>query len=148
MKLHDLPALNATLNGISALFIILGWIFIKRSRTKAHILMMSCAVLTSSAFLTAYLIYHLNSKIVTKFTAPGLVRSFYFTLLITHIILAFATVPLVLATLVPALRARYDQHRRIAKWTLPVWLYVSITGVLVYLMLYQWFPPAHYSEAP
>jgi putative membrane protein len=144
MTIHDLPLVNANLNALSAAFVISGWIMIKSGRRKAHILSMLAAVFTSTIFLACYLTYHFNVTAVTRFTAHGIVRPVYFTILISHVVLAFATVPLVICTLVPALRARYDRHRRIARWTLPVWLYVSITGVLVYLMLYRWFPPANF----
>jgi putative membrane protein len=103
---------------------------------------MSAALFTSTLFLTSYVTYHwLTKGIVTKFTHPGWPKSVYYFILATHIPLAALTVPLVLMTVIPALRARYDRHRRIAKWTVPIWLYVSVTGVLVYLMLYVWFPP-------
>ncbi|MDB6155815.1 MAG: hypothetical protein JWL90_4268 [Chthoniobacteraceae bacterium] len=142
MNVHDLPLLNASLNGISALLIMIGVAFIKTDRKKAHIITMSTALLTSTLFLTSYVAYHWLSKgIVTKFTHPGWPKSIYYFILATHIPLAALTVPLVLMTVIPALRARYDRHRRIAKWTVPIWLYVSVTGVLVYLMLYVWYPP-------
>ncbi|MDQ6624251.1 MAG: DUF420 domain-containing protein, partial [Verrucomicrobiota bacterium] len=90
-----------------------------------------------------YLVYHAHvGEKSTHFTAPGLVRAIYFPMLISHILLAFTILPLVILTLIPALRRRWDKHRRIGRWTMPIWLYVSVTGVLVYLMLYQWFPPA------
>jgi uncharacterized membrane protein YozB (DUF420 family) len=104
--------------------------------------MMICALLSSTAFLTCYLIYHFNVRAVTKFTHPGPIHSVYIGLLASHVLLAFVVLPLVIMTVIPALRARFDKHRRIARWTMPVWLYVSVTGVLVYLMLYKWFPPA------
>jgi len=141
MTVHDLPAVNASLNGLSAVFIIIGWVLIKTQRTRAHIVAMSCALATSTLFLACYLTYHFNVRAVTHFTAQGLVRPMYFALLISHTILAGVALPLVVLTVVPALRARYDKHRRLAVWTMPVWLYVSVTGVLVYMMLYQWFPP-------
>lgn len=143
MTIHDFPALNASLNGLSAVFILAGWFFIKSDRKKAHIAAMSCALVTSTIFLGCYITYHaLRHGVVTRFTAQGIVRPFYFALLVSHTVLAATTVPLVVTTVIPALRARFDRHRRIARWTLPVWLYVSITGVLVYMMLYQWFPPS------
>ena len=142
MTIQDLPAVNASLNALSAACIISGWIMIKSGRKKMHIVSMLAAVFISTVFLACYVTYHFNVAAVTKFTAQGIVRPVYFAILISHVLLAFATVPLVILTLIPALRARYDRHRRIARWTLPVWLYVSITGVLVYLFLYQWFPPA------
>lgn len=143
MRTEDFPALNASLNGLSAFFIVAGWYFIKHDRKKAHIAAMSCALVSSTVFLVCYVTYHwLKHGVVTQFTAEGIIRPAYFTLLISHSILAVVTVPLVIVTVLPALRARYDKHRRLAVWTLPIWLYVSVTGVLVYLMLYQWFPPS------
>jgi putative membrane protein len=143
MTISELPALNASLNAISTVFISLGWYFIRRGFWRQHVACMITAVCSSTAFLTGYLIYHYHvGEKSTHFTAPGLVRPIYFTMLISHILLAFATLPLVIITLIPVFQRRWDRHRRIAKWTMPIWLYVSVTGVLVYLMLYQWFPPA------
>src|SRR5450755_4664680 len=143
MAISDLPALNATLNAISTVFISLGWYFIRRGFWRQHVACMITAVCSSIVFLTCYLIYHYHvSEKSTHFTAPGLVRLIYFTMLISHILLAFVTLPLVIMTLLPVFQRRWDKHRRIARWTMPIWLYVSVTGVLVYLMLYQWFPPA------
>lgn len=139
------PPLNATLNGISTVFIALGWWCILRERKLAHIVCMVSALVVSSAFLTCYLIYHAGVQHV-GFTAQGWIRPVYFSILISHIILAFAILPLVVATVVPALRARFDRHRRIGRWTMPIWLYVSVTGVLIYFMLYQWFPPENLEE--
>jgi putative membrane protein len=140
MTLQELPALNASLNALSTFFIVVGLILIKADRKQAHILAMSAALVTSTLFLTSYLIYHFNVTGVTRFTHPGWPRRIYFFILLTHIPLAAINVPLVLLTIIPALRARYDAHRRIARWTWPIWLYVSVTGVLVYLMLYVWYP--------
>ena len=140
MTVHDLPPINAGLNALSTVFILLGWWYIEHDRKSQHIVMMTCALTTSTLFLACYLTYHLSVTTVTRFTATGLVRPVYFTLLISHVLFAFATLPMVILTVIPALRARFDSHRRIARWTLPVWLYVSVTGVLVYLMLYRWFP--------
>lgn len=140
--ISDLPAINATANFVSTVFISAGWYSIRRGGWRAHIVCMVTAVISSSFFLAGYLIYHAHvGEKSTHFTAGGWVAAIYFTLLITHILLAFFTLPLVIATLIPALRRRWDKHRRIARWTMPIWLYVSVTGVLVYLMLYQWFPP-------
>jgi len=144
---HDLPVVNASLNALSAVFITAGWRFIRSGRTRAHIVCMLCAVATSTLFLGCYLTYHISVRAFTRFTAPGLIHTVYIALLFSHVLLAFATVPLVTATLIPALRSRFDRHMRIAKWTLPIWLYVSVTGVLVYMMLYQWFPPWKYPHA-
>ncbi len=141
MTLHDLPVVNASLNGLSAVFIMAGLISIKADRKTAHIASMTAALVTSTIFLACYLTYHFKVRLVTHFTYPGWPTMVYFPLLYSHILLAFVTLPLVCVTVIPALRARYDRHRRMARWTWPIWLYVSVTGVLVYLMLYVWFPP-------
>ena len=140
MTLQDLPTLNASLNALSTFFIIAGLVLIKAERKKAHIVAMSAALFTSTLFLVGYLIYHFNVP-VTRFTHPGWPKTVYFFILFTHIPLAALTLPLVIVTVIPALRARWERHRRLAKWTMPIWLYVSFTAVLVYLMLYVWFPP-------
>lgn len=141
LTISDLPGFNASFNALSTLFIILGWWFIRNEQKKAHIVMMVGALVASTIFLIGYLIYHFNVP-ATRFEAGGAVRAIYFFILITHIILAFFVLPMVIMTVVPALRRRFDRHRRIGRWTMPVWLYVSVTGVLVYLMLYQWYPPS------
>ncbi|MBE2180519.1 MAG: DUF420 domain-containing protein [Chthoniobacterales bacterium] len=141
MSVSDLPAVNATLNSICTVLLVAGWWFIRHERKAQHILCMASALIVSAAFLTCYLVYHYHAGSV-KFTSQGIERPIYFFILITHVILAAAIVPLIVLTVVPALRARFDRHRRWARWTLPLWLYVSVTGVLVYLMLYVWFPPA------
>ena len=140
MSISDLPALNASLNAFSTVFISAGWYLIRRGFWRQHIACMIVALVSSAAFLTSYLIYHTHAGSV-RFTAPGIVRPIYFTILITHVLLAFTVLPLVIATLVPVFRRRWDKHTRIARWTMPVWLYVSVTGVIVYFMLYRWFPP-------
>ena len=136
MTVSDLPALNATLNATSAVLLAAGWILIKRGRIQAHrnVLLAACA--TSVLFLISYLIYHAQVGSV-RFTKQGPIRMVYFTILLTHTVLAAAIVPMVLITLSRGLRARYDTHRRIARWTMPLWLYVSVTGVIVYVMLYR-----------
>lgn len=141
MTISDLPALNASLNSFSTVFIAAGWYFIRRGQWRQHIVCMITAIVSSSAFLTSYLIYHAHAGSV-RFTALGMVRPIYFTILLTHVLLAFTVLPLVIVTVVPACRRRWDKHRRLGRWTMPIWLYVSITGVLVYFMLYQWFRPA------
>jgi uncharacterized membrane protein YozB (DUF420 family) len=141
MRIEDLPALNASLNALASVFLIFGWWFIRTERKRQHIAMMVCALVTSAVFLVSYLTYHFNVAAVTRFTAQGIIRPIYFTILITHIILAAVVLPMVIMTVIPALRSRFDRHRRFARWTLPVWLYVSVTGVLVYLFLYHWYPP-------
>lgn len=140
LTISDLPGFNASFNGLSTIFIVLGWWFIRNEQKKAHIAMMVSALVASTIFLIGYLVYHYNVP-ATKFEATGMVRTVYFFILITHIILAFFVLPMVIMTVVPAVRARFDRHRRIGRWTMPVWLYVSVTGVLVYLMLYRWYPP-------
>lgn len=142
MSVSDLPAINASLNFISTVLISAGWYLIRRGYWRQHIVCMITAVMSSSLFLAAYLIYHAHvGEKSTHFTASGIVRPIYFAMLISHILLAFATLPLVIWTLVPVFTRRWERHRWIARWTMPIWLYVSVTGVLVYLMLYQWFPP-------
>ena len=143
MNMQNLPLLNATLNGLSGVFLTLGWFCIRSRHVRAHMTMMICALVSSTFFLAGYVTNHiLRHGLVTRFTAPGAIRLFYFPLLITHTFLAVVTVPMVIFTVTPALQRRFDKHRRIARWTLPVWLYVSVTGVIVYLMLYRWYPPA------
>ena len=136
MTVSDLPALNATLNATSAVLLTIGWILIKRGRWKQHRAVMIAAFCTSVLFLISYLTYHAQVGSV-HFAKQGAIRSVYFTILFTHTILAVAIVPMALTTLSRALAAKYDRHRAIARWTLPVWMYVSITGVIVYFMLYQ-----------
>jgi putative membrane protein len=142
MTTADLPAINATLNFISTVFISAGWYFIRRNFWQRHVACMIAAIISSTAFLTSYLIYHarMGGKL-TQFTATGLIRPIYLSILFSHILLACIILPLVIATLIPVFRRRWERHTRIARWTMPIWLYVSVTGVIVYLMLYRWFPP-------
>jgi uncharacterized membrane protein YozB (DUF420 family) len=133
------PALNATLNGTCAVLLITGHRFITQKRISAHRNTMIAAFATSAAFLTSYLYYHFAIKLTTPFQGQGWIRPVYFSILLTHTILAAVVVPMILVTLSRGLRARYDKHRKIARWTYPVWLYVSITGVVIYFMLYHWF---------
>jgi len=139
MDVHSLPLLNAILNSTSAVLLIAGYISIRTQRVKLHRAMMLSALACSVLFLTSYLVYHAQVGSV-RFAGLGSVRIFYFTVLVTHTILAVAIVPLVLVTLSRALRRRYRNHKSIAVWTLPLWLYVSVTGVIIYLMLYQFYP--------
>jgi uncharacterized membrane protein YozB (DUF420 family) len=132
------PKINATLNGCSAVFLVTGRVLIGRGKVAAHRLMMLTAVGTSSLFLVSYLYYHYHVGSV-HFRGTGWTRSIYFGILISHTILAVLIVPMVLITLSRALREQFDRHRAIARWTFPLWLYVSVTGVIVYLMLYQIF---------
>jgi uncharacterized membrane protein YozB (DUF420 family) len=133
------PALNATLNGTSAVLIATGRILIGRGRVLAHRACMIAAVVCSSVFLLSYLWYHAHVGSV-RFQGQGIVRPVYFTILISHTLLALTVVPLVIVTLVRGLRGRFARHRAIARWTYPIWLYVSVTGVVVYVMLYHLYP--------
>jgi len=136
ISISDLPALNATLNATAAVLLTTGWFLIRRGRIAQHRAVMIAAFVTSVLFLISYLTYHAQVGSV-RFTKQGPIRAVYFTILLTHTVLAATIVPLVLITLTRGLRARYDRHRKIARWTLPLWLYVSVTGVVVYLMLYR-----------
>ena len=131
-----LPTVNATLNAISAVLLVWGYLLIRRKRIDAHRRVMKTAFVTSCLFLVCYLVYHAQVGSV-PFTKTGAIRTLYFSILVTHTVLA-ATVPvLAIITLRRGLAARYDKHRKIARWTLPIWLYVSVTGVVVYGMLYH-----------
>ncbi len=141
MNVYDLPAVNASLNSVSTLLISLGWWFISHDKKKQHIICMISALVTSTVFLGCYLVYHYYAGSI-KFTHTGIVRPIYFFILITHIILAIAIVPLVIMTVIPALRGLFEKHRPLGRITMPIWLYVSVTGVIIYFMLYQWFPSA------
>ena len=133
---HDLPAVNATLNATAAVLLVYGYVLIRRRRKQAHKRVMLAAFATSIAFLACYLIYHWHVGSV-RFPHTGAIRTVYLSLLATHTALA-ATVPvLAIITLNRGLSGRFDKHRAIARWTLPIWLYVSVTGVVVYLMLYK-----------
>jgi putative membrane protein len=136
LSVTDLPALNATLNGIAAIFLTVGYVFIRQRRIAQHRACMIAAFATSTLFLISYLIYHAHVG-SRPFTGQGAIRVVYFVILITHVILAAAIVPLVLITLTRGLRSQFARHAAIARWTLPIWMYVSVTGVIVYLMLYQ-----------
>jgi len=136
MTIHSLPAVNATLNALSGIFLIMGYISIRARWINWHRLCMIAAFVTSSVFSVCYVIYHAQVGSV-RFTRQGFVRPLYFSILITHVALAATVVPLAVMTLSRGLRAQYPRHRAIARWTLPVWLYVSVTGVLVYVLLYQ-----------
>ncbi|MGE3512406.1 MAG: DUF420 domain-containing protein [Vicinamibacterales bacterium] len=136
MTVNDLPAVNATLNGISGVLLFVGWLMVRARRLDAHRRVMLAAFATSSLFLVTYLVYHAQVGSV-PFTRQGLVRPVYFAILISHIVLAAITLPLALITLSRALRQRFARHRAVARWTLPIWGYVSVTGVLVYVLLYH-----------
>ena len=136
-----LPTANAALNFLSAVFLVFGFFFIKSKRVRAHRASMLAALTSSACFLVSYLIYHYQVGSV-PFKGQGFVRSVYFTILISHTVLATAVVPMALLTVIRALKGNFAAHRRIARWTFPIWLYVSITGVLVYWMLYWLVPSA------
>ena len=136
ISIHDLPAVNATLNATAAVLLVWGYILIRRRSIAAHRRVMLAAFATSSVFLCCYLIYHYNVGSV-RFPRTGMVRTVYLSILATHTALAATVPPLAIITLSRGLRERFDRHRRIARWALPVWLYVSVTGVVVYWMLYQ-----------
>jgi uncharacterized membrane protein YozB (DUF420 family) len=135
----SLPAVNATLNAIAAVLLFCGYVMIRRRRIETHRKFMLAAFATSALFLVSYVVYHANIG-SRPFTGQGPIRVVYFSILITHVILAAAVLPMALITLTHALRARFDRHRRIARWTWPIWMYVSVTGVIVYLMLYRMVP--------
>lgn len=141
MTVSDLPALNASLNATATILLLAGFVFIKLERKIAHRNCMVAAFGVSSVFLVTYVLHKiLVHGVHTPFGGEGFIRTFYYGMLISHILLAIAIVPLVLVTITHAAKARYDLHRAWARWTYPLWLYVSVTGVLVYFMLYQWFP--------
>jgi uncharacterized membrane protein YozB (DUF420 family) len=136
ISVSQLPSLNAALNALSAILLIAGYLFIKSRNIKAHKTCMLAAFASSVFFLISYLVYHYQVGSV-PFKGQGGIRLVYFTILLTHTVLATAVVPLALVTLFRALKERFDRHRRIARWTLPIWFYVSVTGVIVYAMLYH-----------
>ena len=136
MSLQDLPGVNAALNATTALLLTTGYLLIRRGRRRAHRAAMLGAFAVSVLFLASYLYYHAHAG-VTRFPGVGWIRPVYFAILLSHTVLAAAIVPLVLVTLARGLRADFPRHARLARWTLPVWLYVSVTGVVVYVMLYR-----------
>ena len=136
MTIHDLPAINASLNALSTVFLVCGYTLIRARRVAPHRACMLAALTTSALFLVCYILYHAQVGSV-RFTRQGLVRPVYFAVLLTHVTLAATVLPLALITAARGLAGRYPQHVRIARWTFPIWLYVSVTGVLVYVLLYQ-----------
>jgi len=141
ISVGDLPAANAVLNGASAVLLVCGFSAIRRKNVEVHRGFMVSALVTSTLFLASYLVYHWQVGSV-RFGGTGWIRPVYFAVLVTHTVLAAGLLPLVLVTLYFAARRRFDAHRRMARWTLPVWLYVSATGVMIYLLLYQVYGPA------
>ncbi|PYM16730.1 MAG: DUF420 domain-containing protein [Verrucomicrobia bacterium] len=145
MSLSGLPAVNACLNGLSAIFLTAGYVFIRRGNRIAHRNCMISAFVTSTIFLICYLTYHIGMRISygrahTEFHDPEWFRPVYLTILFTHLTLAVVIVPLVLMTLNRALKRRFELHKKVARWTWPLWMYVSVTGVVIYLLLYKIFP--------
>jgi len=141
MFVSFLPTFNALLNATTGILIVSGFILIRRKRIAAHRACMIAAVICSSLFLISYLVYHVGFGAgVTRFRGTGWMRTAYHTILISHTILAVTIVPFVIVTLRRALRGEFVRHHRIARWTFPMWLYVSVTGVIVYLMLYHFYP--------
>jgi uncharacterized membrane protein YozB (DUF420 family) len=136
LTVHDLPAVNASLNALSGVLLVAGYLLIRARRIEQHRRCMIAAFAASSLFLVCYVVYHAQVGSV-RFTRQGFVRPLYYSILITHVTLAVVVVPLAIVTLSRGLHARYQRHRAIARWTLPIWLYVSVTGVLVYVLLYQ-----------
>jgi uncharacterized membrane protein YozB (DUF420 family) len=145
MDLDVFPPVNATLNGIAGVLLLAGYIFIRRKRIGPHKACMIAAVIVSAGFLASYLTYHMlkayeTGKGHTSFTGTGFIRPVYFFILITHVVLAAVNLPMVIVTLYRAWRNQFDRHTRIARWTWPIWMYVSVTGVIVYWMLYHLYP--------
>lgn len=140
LSIESLPAINASFNGLSTALLLLGWGFIRKGRKEAHRNCMIGAVISSLFFLAGYLTYHFTVHGVTRFTNPPWFRPIYLSILISHTLLAVAVPPLVIATVFQAVRQRFEAHKRIARWTWPIWLYVSCTGVLIWLLLYKVFP--------
>ena len=139
MTVHTLPAINASLNALSGVLLVIGYALMKARKIELHRRVMIAAFITSSLFLVCYIVYHAQVGSVS-FTRQGFVRPLYFSILITHVTLAAVVLPLAIVTLTRGLKGRYPKHRAVARWTFPIWLYVSVTGVLVYLMLYQLYP--------
>lgn len=136
MTYRDLPTLNALLNATSAAFLVTGWLLIRSKRREAHRKAMTSALVCSALFLVSYLVYHAKVGSV-RFAGTGTARTVYLAVLLSHTLLAAAVAPLAVTAFILARRGRFDRHRRLARWTLPVWLYVSVTGVVVYVMLYR-----------
>lgn len=137
LSVSDLPTVNAILNGTSGVLLLIGHRMIVKGRVDAHRRLMLSAFTTSALFLVSYVVYHAQAG-SKPFTGTGAVRTVYFAILVSHVILAAAILPLAIVTLNRGLKMRYVEHRRIARWTYPLWLYVSVTGVVIYLMLYHW----------
>lgn len=144
--LSSLPAVNASLNAACTVFLLCGFYFIRQKKILQHRICMITAFICSTAFLTSYVYFHLHAGII-RFGGHGWIRPVYFTLLISHTILAVVNLPLVLITLSFALREKFSSHRRIARWTYPIWLYISVTGVIIYWLLYIAYTPIGFASA-
>ena len=135
------PAVNASLNALAGVFLVIAYVLIKQKRIDAHRRFMLAACTTSVLFLISYVTYHaLRGGVVTKFAGTGAIRTLYLTILTSHTILAVVILPLAILSVWNGLKMRVPQHRRVARWTFPLWMYVSVSGVLVYFFLYHWFP--------
>ena len=142
MSLTDLPLVNASLNGLSAILLMAGFIFIKRGNKDAHRKCMGTAFVSSCVFLVGYVIHKVFvvKGVNTPFAGPAALKPYYLVMLASHIILAIVIVPMAIVTIRLALLGRFEAHKKIARWTWPLWMYVSVTGVLIYLLLYQIYP--------
>jgi len=140
VTLQDLPAVNAAFNGLAGVFLAFGFYFIRRGKIAAHRACMISAVCSSTLFLAGYLTYHFTVHGVTRFVNPAWFKPIYLAILLTHTVLAAVILPMVVITLTFAIKGRFDRHKKIARWTWPMWMYVSATGVIIYLLLYQIFP--------
>lgn len=141
MTVYDLPAINASLNAIATILLGSGYVAIKRGNKELHKKLMISALVVSAAFLACYLIYHYHAG-SKPFPDLGWIKTVYLIILVPHIILAAVMVPMILKTFWHAFRGEWESHKKIARWTFPIWMYVSLTGVVIYLMLYQWFTTA------
>lgn len=139
MNAGYLPTINAILNALASVFLITGFVFIRRKMIPQHRAMMLAAFVTSGLFLISYLTYHLSTHLITRFQGEGMARTVYFAILISHSILAVAVPPMAIITLFRGLKMKVEKHRALSRWTLPIWLYVSVTGVAVYFMLYHMY---------
>ncbi|HUF61319.1 MAG TPA: DUF420 domain-containing protein [Verrucomicrobiales bacterium] len=149
----ELPPVNASLNGVATVLLATGWILIRSGRKTAHARCMVGALIVSAAFLACYLVYHFQlhhhaGDGSIRFTQEGPVRGIYFFILLTHVVLAIVNVPLIVLTVWAAARGNFTRHRKLARWTWPSWFYVSVTGVIVYFMLYHWFPSEMLEHIP
>lgn len=140
MTLHDLPAVNACFNTLSSILLIAGWVCIKKGNRIAHRNCMVGALVSSALFLAGYLTYHFTVHTLTRFENPAWFRPIYLTLLLTHTVLAVVILPLIFMAVFYAVKGRFESHKKVVRWAWPLWLYVSVTGVIIYLLLYQIFP--------